>query len=179
MGILGSDTSNLQILDFWLRLLLLPFNAATIWIAVTTHQNNTTYGNLEFKHLIGLKYMVCISAVSAAFAVFSAVSAWLRCLDTKTWLFFLTDQVISYLMVTSMTAQGEFLYLAYNGDLEVSWSRGCASYGRFCNRLKVAVALHVIAVCCSLVLAVISAFRLFARFPPPFFPSKRDDQQRI
>lgn len=81
-------------------------------------------------------------------------------------------------MVTSMAAQVEFLYLAYNGDQEVTWSQGCASYGNFCNRLKVVVALHVIAVCCFLVLAVISAFRLFTRFQPPFLPSKSDDHQQ-
>ncbi|KAI3456918.1 hypothetical protein Pfo_013581 [Paulownia fortunei] len=178
MGILGSDVSNLQVLDFSLRLFVIPFNAASIWVAVTNQQDNSTYGKLEFNNLVGLKYMVCISAISAGYALFAAVSSWLRCLVTKAWLFFVTDQVLAYLMVTSMAAQWEFLYLAYNGDRVVSWSEACASYGKFCNRLKLGLGLHVVAVCCFLVLAVISAYRVFRRFEPPFVPSKEAEQER-
>lgn len=76
-----------------------------------------------------------------------------------------------------MASLGEFIYLAYNGDQLVSWSRACDSYGKFCSRLKIALALHVIAVCCFLVLAVISAYRVFRTFDPPFVPSKEGDQQ--
>ncbi|GFP81460.1 CASP-like protein 2d1 [Phtheirospermum japonicum] len=65
--------------------------------------------------------MVCISAISAGYVLFAAISSYLRCLLTKAWLFFVTDQVLAYLMVTSMTALGEFIYLAYNGDV---WFHG-------------------------------------------------------
>lgn len=88
------------------------------------------------------------------------------------------EQVLAYLMVTSMAALVEFLYLAYNGDQMVSWSSGCVSYGKFCSRLKIALILHVIAVCCFLVLALISAYRLFRRFDPPYVPSKDPLQDR-
>lgn len=55
-GILGKeDASNLQLLDFSLRLLLVPFCAASIWAAVTNKQDNSIYGNLEFNNFIGLK----------------------------------------------------------------------------------------------------------------------------
>ncbi|KAG8386115.1 hypothetical protein BUALT_Bualt03G0115500 [Buddleja alternifolia] len=178
MGILGSDVSNLQILDFSLRLFLIPFSVASVWIVVTNHQDNSTYGKLEFNNLIGLKYVVCISAVSAGYALFAAVSSWLRWLVTKAWLFFVTDQVLAYLMVTSMAAQGEFLYLAYNGDRVVSWSEACASYGNFCSRLKLALALNVISVCCFLVLGVISAYRVFRRFEPPYVPPTPKEAQQ-
>ncbi|KAI3466257.1 hypothetical protein Pfo_022920 [Paulownia fortunei] len=178
MGFLGGDVSDLKVLDFSLRLIVIPFNVASIWIAVSNHQDNSDYGKLEFNNLIGLKYMVCISAISAGYALFAAVSSFLRCLLTKAWVFFVTDQVLAYLMVTSLAALGEFLYLAYNGDQVVSWSQACASYGKFCSRLKIALALHVIAVCCFLVLAVISAYRVFKRFEPPFVPSKEGEQER-
>ncbi|KAK6149279.1 hypothetical protein DH2020_016804 [Rehmannia glutinosa] len=172
MGILGNDVSNLQVLDFSLRLLLIPFNAASIWIVVTNHQDNSDYGKLEFNNLTGL------NAISAGYAVFAALSSLFRCLVTKAWLFFVTDQVLAYLMVTSMAAQSEFLYLAYNGDRVVSWSQACDSYAKFCNRLKLAMGFNVIAVCCFLVLAVISAYRVFRKFQPPFVPAKEAEQQR-
>lgn len=81
-------------------------------------------------------------------------------------------------MVTSMAALVEFLYLTYNGDQVVSWSEACVSYGKFCSRVKIALILHVIAVCCFLGLAVISAYRVFRRFDPPFVPSKEGQQDR-
>ncbi|KAL0302029.1 UNVERIFIED_CONTAM: CASP-like protein 2D1 [Sesamum calycinum] len=176
MGFLDADLPRLKILDFSIRLLLIPFNLASIWIAVNNRQNNIDYGELEFADFIGLKYMVCVCAVSAGYALFAAVSSWLRCLVTKAWIFFVADQVLAYLMVTSLATIVEFLYLAYKGDQVVSWSQACSSYGKFCSRLKIALSLHVIAVGCFLVLAVISAFRVFRRYNPPFVPSKEGEQ---
>ncbi|KAL2476328.1 Uncharacterized protein Adt_37064 [Abeliophyllum distichum] len=164
--------------DCSLRMFVVPLSVASIWLTVTNQQDNSIYGNLEYSNFIGLKYMVCISAISAGYALFTVASSWVRCLVNKTWLFFVSDQVLAYLMVTSMAATVEFLYLAYNGDQEVSWSEACGTYGKFCNRLKLALALYVIAVCCLLVLAVISAFRFFRRFEPPFLPSKDAAQER-
>ncbi|KAK4386967.1 CASP-like protein 2D1 [Sesamum angolense] len=163
MGFLDADVPRLKILDFSIRLLLIPFNLASIWIAVNNRQNNIDYGELEFADFIG-------------YALFAAVSSWLRCLVTKAWIFFVADQVLAYLLVASLATLVEFLYLAYNGDQVVSWSQACASYGKFCSRLKIALSLHVIAVGCFLVLAVISAFRVFRRYDPPFVPSKEGEQ---
>ena len=72
----------------------------------------------------------------------------------------------------------EMLYLAYNGDREVSWSEACNTYGRFCNRMKVAFVLHALALCCFLVLAVISAYRVFSMFEAPPVPYKEAEQER-
>ncbi|KAL2247631.1 UNVERIFIED_CONTAM: CASP-like protein 2D1 [Sesamum indicum] len=92
MGFLDADVPRLKILDFSIRLLLVPFNLVAIWIAVNNRENNIDYGELEFADFIGLKYMVCISAVSAGYALFAAVSSWIRCLVTRAWIFFVADQ---------------------------------------------------------------------------------------
>ncbi|XP_010259968.1 PREDICTED: ABC transporter C family member 3-like [Nelumbo nucifera] len=52
------------------------------------------------------------------------------------------EQVVAYLMVTSVVAVVGILYLAYNGDRDVSWSEVCTFYGKFCSRAKVALVLH-------------------------------------
>lgn len=75
--------------------------------------------------------------------------------------------MVAYLMVTSVGATMEIYYLAYNGDKEVSWSEGCRSYGRFCSKVKMALILHIMALCCLLLLSVISAYRAFSIFDPP------------
>ncbi|KAL0311009.1 UNVERIFIED_CONTAM: CASP-like protein 2D1 [Sesamum angustifolium] len=86
-------------------------------------------------------------------------------------------KVLAYLMVTSLATIVEFFFLpTLQGGPSVSWSQACASYGKFCSRLKIALSLHVIAVGCFLVLAVISAFRVFRRYDPPFVPSKEGEQ---
>ncbi|KAL7186562.1 hypothetical protein ACSBR2_028320 [Camellia fascicularis] len=161
----------LKLLDFSLRLFVIPVSVTSIWLTVTNHQDNSTYGNLDFINLLGLKYMVCISAISAGYALAAAVSSWVKCLVTKAWFFFVSDQVVAYLLVTSGAAVGEIVYLAYKGDRDVTWSEACSSYGRFCARLKIALAFHALTLCCFFVLAVISAYRVFSMFEPPL-PSK-------
>lgn len=87
-------------------------------------------------------------------------------------------QIVAYLMVTSLAAIGEILYLAYNGDQKVTWSEACSSYGKFCSRLKLVLVLHAITLCCFLVLAVISAYRVFSRFQPPYVHSKENEEEK-
>ncbi|KAA8523669.1 hypothetical protein F0562_010092 [Nyssa sinensis] len=178
MRLLDANVPNLKILDCSLRLFVIPLSVVSIWLTVTNQQDNSSYGKLEFSNLTGLKYMVSTSAISAGYALFAAVSSWVRCLVTKAWLFFVSDQVVAYLMVTSGAGVMEILYLAYNGDQEVTWSEACGSYGRFCSRLKIALALHALALCCFFVLAVISAYRFFSKFVPPFLPSKEGEEER-
>ncbi|KAG6758373.1 hypothetical protein POTOM_038718 [Populus tomentosa] len=159
-------------------LCVIPLSVATIWLTVTNKQDNSIYGYLKYSNLSGLKYMVFISGICASYALIAAVSTWIRCIVTKTWLFFVSDQIVAYLMVTSGTAVLEILYLAYNGDREVSWSEACTSYGKFCYRMKLAAILHALALSCFIILAVISAYRAFSIFEPPLVPSKAVEGDR-
>ena len=86
-------------------------------------------------------------------------------------------QIAAYLMVTSGAAVVEILYLAYNGDQEVSWSEACNIYGKFCSRIKLALLFHALALCCFLVLALISAYRAFTMFEPPSVPTKQEVEE--
>ncbi|WCJ32939.1 CASP-like protein 2D1 [Euphorbia peplus] len=157
----------LKVIDNSLRLSVLPLSAATIWLISTNHQHNPTYGYLTYSHLLGLKYMIWISGICGAYALIAAVSTWIKCLVNQVWVFFVSDQIVAYLMVTSGAAVMELLYLGYNGDKEITWSEACSSYGKFCNRIKNALILHALGVACFLVLAVISAYRAFSMFQPP------------
>ncbi|CAB4277844.1 unnamed protein product [Prunus armeniaca] len=129
-------------------------------------------------HSQDFTYMVCISTISAAYVFLATMASWIRCLMTKAWLFFVSDQIVAYLMLTSGAAVMEIQSLASNGDRTVSWSEACSSYGRFCSRMKVALVLHALALCSFIVLAVISAYRVFSMFEPP--ASRREvDEERI
>lgn len=87
------------------------------------------------------------------------------------------EQVMAYLLVTSVAAVLEMAYLAYKGDRGVTWSEACTSYGQFCGRMAVALALHAMAFCCFLVLAVISAFRVFSIFGPPDSDKEQEEER--
>ncbi|KAH7546733.1 CASP-like protein 2D1 [Ziziphus jujuba] len=177
----SSFTNNipaLKLVDCSLRICVIPLSIATIWVTVTNHQDNSSYGKLDFSNLLGLKYIICISTVSAVYAFLAAVSSWVKYLVTKAWLFFISDQIVAYLLVTSGAAVLEILYLAYKGDREVSWSESCSAYGKFCSRMKVALVLHALVLCCFLVLAVISAYRVFSKFEPPHVPYKEVEEER-
>ncbi|XVE80404.1 hypothetical protein DITRI_Ditri14bG0136900 [Diplodiscus trichospermus] len=177
-----ADSSNsqkpvLKFLDCSLRLSVVPLSVAVIWLTVTNKEDESIYGDLKFSNLLGLKYMVCISAISAGYAFFAALASWIRCLVTKAWFVFVSDQIIAYLMVTSGAAVMEILYLAYNGDQKITWSEACSTYGKFCNKMKVALVLHALVLCCFIVLAVISAYRVFSLFEPPL-SSKEVEEER-
>ncbi|KAK2413856.1 CASP protein 2A2 [Trifolium repens] len=170
--------SMLKIFDSSLRLISVPLSVATIWITVTNKQDNTSYGMLKYSNFSGLKYMVYVSALCAGYAIVAAVCSWIRYLVTKAWIFFISDQVIAYLMVTSIAATMEIYYLAYNGAKEDSWSQACSSYGKFCSKVKLAFILQIITFVCFFVLAVISAFRAFSVFDPPSVISQDVDEDR-
>ncbi|KAM1000748.1 hypothetical protein PS2_007291 [Malus domestica] len=158
--------SVLKLIDSSLRISAIALSVATIWLTVTNHQDNPSYGNLKFSNFTGLKYMVCISNISGVHAFLVALSSWITCF------------IVAYLMVTSWAAVMEILSLAYKGDKTVSWSEACTSYGKFCSRMKVALVLHALALCCFLVLAVISAYRVFSMFEPPSVSDKEVEEER-
>ena len=173
--LVGENVPTLKLIDFSLRILVIPLSVASIWLTVTNKQDNTTYGKLEYSNLLGLKYMICTSALSAGYALFAAASSWVKSIVNKAWFFFVSDQVVTYLMVTSMSSVAEILYLAYNGDRDVTWSEACSLYGDFCTKMKIALILHALALFCFLILAVISAYRIFSTFELPLDPTEADE----
>ncbi|KAL3581521.1 hypothetical protein D5086_015853 [Populus alba] len=74
-----------------------------------------THGKNVKRHWNCSRYMFFVSGICASYAFLGAVSSWIRCFVTKAWLFFVSDQIVAYLMVTSGTAVLEILYLACNG----------------------------------------------------------------
>ncbi|KAL5972596.1 hypothetical protein ACLOJK_039401 [Asimina triloba] len=121
-------------------------------------------------------FLVITNAMVAAYALASSVfNGWLG-FFINDWVLFVSDQVLAYLMVSSVAAVAEVLYLGYKGDEVVSWSEACTSYGRFCRQTLVSLVLHAVAFVCFLVLAIISAYRLFTKFEGPYISKEADDQ---
>ncbi|CAN0871583.1 CASP-like protein 2D1 [Linum grandiflorum] len=162
----------LKLLDSSLRLTSIPLSVAALWLTVANRQDNPDLGPVAFKNIQGLKYMAWISGISAAYAVIAAVSSWMKCFVSRSWLFFVSDQIVTYLMVTSGAGVSEIIYLLYFGDRTVGWSEACRSYSKLCKRMELAVILHALALLCFIFVTLISAYRAFSLFQPPSLPCK-------
>ncbi|XP_042444566.1 CASP-like protein 2D1 [Zingiber officinale] len=162
-------------LDLSLRLTVLPLTVASLWLMATDNQASDAYGKVEFSDISGFKYLVSMNAMAFIYAAASVlISSCLGRFDAH-WLFFVLDQAVAYLMVTSGAAATEVVYLAYEGDERASWSEACSYYGEFCNKAKVSLSLHMVAFACFMALSLVSAYRVFCKFeaprPPPPAPS--------
>jgi len=76
-------------------------------------------------------------------------------------------QVFTYLILAAGAAAAELLYLAYNGDKEVTWSEACGVFGSFCRQARTSVGITFGSVVCFILLSVISSYRLFSTYEAP------------
>ncbi|KAJ3674861.1 hypothetical protein LUZ60_005477 [Juncus effusus] len=162
-----NQNKGLNFLELSLRLCVIPFALSSLFVMVSNKQTSDIYGTVEFNNLTGFKYLVCINAISCGYSLASIFISKLKCFKIHDWVLFILDQVMTYLMITSGSAVTEILYLSEKGDREVSWSEVCSYFGFFCNKTKISLALHVIALLCFIILSLISAFKLFSKFEAP------------
>uniref|UniRef100_A0A0D9VDV0 CASP-like protein n=1 Tax=Leersia perrieri TaxID=77586 RepID=A0A0D9VDV0_9ORYZ len=161
-----------------LRVCVVPLALASLWEMATNKQVDDTYGGISFNNLSGFRYLVCINAITAAYSVAAILLSSFKFIARFDWLVFLLDQVSAYLVLTSASAAAEVVYLAREGNREVSWSEVCSYFGRFCNTATLSVALHAGALLCFMALSLISAFRVFSKFHPPPSPSSSESKQQ-
>ncbi|KAF7084384.1 hypothetical protein CFC21_088023 [Triticum aestivum] len=157
----------LTVPEMALRVCVIPLALASLWEMATNKQADDTYGEISFSNLSGFKYLVFINAVTAAYSVVSILMSSFKSLARYDWLIFLLDQAAAYLLVTSCSAAAELVYLAREGDREVSWGEVCSYFGWFCGRATVSVALQAAALLCFVALSLVSAFRVFREFDAP------------
>lgn len=163
-------TARFKVLEMALRACVVPLAVASLWEMATNKQADDTYGEISFSNLSGFKYLVFANAITAAYSVASILLSSIKSFARYDWLIFLLDQAAAYLLVTSCSAAAELVYLAREGDKEVSWGEVCSYFGRFCGRATVSVALQGAALLCFVVLSLGSAFRVFSKCDAPCRP---------
>ncbi|KAJ4783014.1 CASP-like protein [Rhynchospora pubera] len=162
-----SQSKAFHFFELALRLCVIPLTLSSLLVIVSSNQTSDLYGTVEFNNLSGFKYLISINAISGVYSLGSVFISKSRCFKMYDWVLFVLDQMTTYLMVTSGSAVSEILYLAEKGDREVSWSEVCSYFGSFCQKTKVSLGLHFVALLCFIVLSLISAFRLFSKFDAP------------
>ncbi|XP_042426273.1 CASP-like protein 2A1 [Zingiber officinale] len=93
------------------------------------------------------------------------------------WTVFLLDQLMTYIILVAGTVSTEILYLAYKGDVNVTWSEACSVLDTFCRRATTSVGITFGSTVCYVLLSLVSSYRLFSTFaaPLPFLSSKSQE----
>lgn len=116
------------------------------------------------------RYLVTANGVCAAYSVLSAIFVIaIPCPIRKPrlWTLFLLDQVVTYAVLAAGAVSAETVYLAYKGNLNITWSSACDYYGIFCHKALVSVILTFLVSVLYVSLSFISSYRLFSRFEAP------------
>ncbi|PKA52593.1 CASP-like protein [Apostasia shenzhenica] len=168
---------NLRSTEVLLRLSVVPLTVSSAALVVQANASSDQYGEIKFTDLSGFKFLLATNCISAAYALISAALTFGGLKEMKyLWSFFILDQIVAYLMVTSSAAAAELLYLAHKGDIEVAWGEVCSYFGRFCSRGKTSVVLQYLALFCFICLSLISAVRIFSLFDPPSVSPNKEEK---
>ncbi|XP_030525367.2 CASP-like protein 2A1 [Rhodamnia argentea] len=141
----------------------------TALVMMLRDSESNDYGSLSYSDLGAFRYLVHVNGICAGYSLLSAVILVMPRPPTmsRAWTFFLLDQVLTYATLAAGAVSTEVLYLSYKGDEATAWSAACASFGGFCRKATVSVAMTLAAVACYVALSLLSSYRLFSRFDAP------------
>lgn len=151
-----------------LRLLPVGLCISVLVVMLKTKQSDQ-YIQLDYNDIGAFRYLAFANGICAGYSLISAFESMVPASHHiyRSWILFLLDQGITYLLLAGGAAATEVLYLAYKGDEQVIWEQVCGSYGRFCNRAGVSVIISFFALICFLLLSLLSSYRLFCKYDPP------------
>jgi uncharacterized protein (TIGR01569 family) len=172
---MGTDSNSGNLLqakrfELLFRVTPLALCIAAMAIMLKNKQSNQ-YGALHYSDVGGFKYLVYANGICAIYSILSLLGSVLSTgIDyswTRAWIMFILDQALTYLILTAGVCGVEIMDLAYQGNEQVSWSRVCVSYGKFCNDARASVLITMAVLVCFMVLSLLSAHRLFSKYEAP------------
>ncbi|CAH2053719.1 unnamed protein product [Thlaspi arvense] len=152
-----------------LRVASMALSIAGLVIMIKNSISNE-FGSLSYSSLGAFKYLANANGVCAAYSLLSAIYVIaIPCPISKlrVWTFFLLDQVVTYAVLAAGTVSAETVYLAYKGNLAITWSSACDYYGVFCHKALISVMFTFLVSILYMLLSLISSYRLFSRFEAP------------
>ncbi|KAL0908453.1 hypothetical protein M5K25_022949 [Dendrobium thyrsiflorum] len=163
-----SCVSAIRIAETLLRVVPMGFCLAALIITLKNSVDND-FGSISYSDLGSFKYLVYMNGLCAGYSIFSAFyTAIPRPLSmSRAWTLFFLDQVVTYAILAAGAAAAEIVYLAYEGDEQVTWSRVCGLFGGFCRKATASVGITFGAVACYVLLSLISSYRLFSAYHAP------------
>ncbi|KZV29725.1 hypothetical protein F511_05819 [Dorcoceras hygrometricum] len=164
----SGGSSAMRTAETLLRILPMALCVAALVVMLKNSQSNE-YGSLSYSDLGAFRYLVHASGICAGYSLLSAIAAALPRPSnlSMAWAFFLLDQLLAYMILAAGAICTEVVYLAYKGDVSITWSETCSSFGGFCRKATASVAITFIVTLCYAGLSLISSYRLFSKFEAP------------
>ncbi|XWS27473.1 hypothetical protein CRYUN_Cryun26dG0118200 [Craigia yunnanensis] len=181
MALMGSSryeneevNTSMRTAETMLRLVPMALGVAALVVMLKNSQSNE-FGSVSYSDLGAFRYLVHANGICAGYSLLSAIIAAMPRPSTmpRAWIFFLLDQILTYIILAAGAVSMEVLYLANKGDVTITWSAACGTFFGFCHKATTSVIITFIVVICYAVLSLISSYRLFSKFDGPVnYPSK-------
>ncbi|ESR55464.1 hypothetical protein WN944_014550 [Citrus x changshan-huyou] len=138
-------------------------------VLMLKNSETSDFGSLSYSDLGAFRYLVHANGICAGYSLLSAIIAAMPRPSTmsQAWTFFFLDQLLTYLILAAGAVSTEVLYLERKGDLAITWSAVCGSFGGFCHKAIASVIITFVAVACYVVLSLISSYKLFSKYDAP------------
>lgn len=172
----------IQIRHFETLLRLIPVGLciSALVVMLKTEQSDQ-YIKLDYSDFDAFRCLAYANGICAGYSLISAFNSMVPVSHhiSRSWILFLLDQGITYLMLAGGAVATEVLYVAYKGDEEVTWEQVCGNYGRFCNKAGASVIISFFALVCFLLLSLLSSYRLFSKYDPPIHGDVKRENRTI
>ncbi|KVI10588.1 Uncharacterized protein family UPF0497, trans-membrane plant [Cynara cardunculus var. scolymus] len=164
----GEGSSGIRTVETLLRLLPVGLCVAALVVMLKDSETNE-YGSLSYSNLTAFRFLVHANGICAGYSLLSAAFTAIPRPITmpRAWTFFLLDQVLTYLILAAGAVATEVAFLTYKGDVAVTWSEVCGTYGDFCRKATASIIITFVVVICYVLLSLISSYRLFSKYDAP------------
>ncbi|PWA60218.1 hypothetical protein CTI12_AA387340 [Artemisia annua] len=165
---LDDGISSIRTAETLLRLFPVGLCVAALVVMLKDSESNE-YGALSYTNITAFRFLVHANGICAGYSLLSAAyTAMPRPITMpRAWTFFLLDQVLTYLILAAGAVAAEVAFLTYKGDVAVTWSEVCGTYGHFCRQATASIIITFMVVLCYVLLSLISSYRLFSKFDAP------------
>ncbi|KDP24708.1 hypothetical protein JCGZ_25699 [Jatropha curcas] len=161
-------TSTMRTAETILRLIPMALCLSALVLMLKDSQSND-FGSLSYSDLGAFRYLVHANGICAGYSLLSAIIVAMPRPSTmpQAWTFFFLDQVLTYAILAAGAVSVEVLYLARKGDMAITWSAACMSFGGFCYKATTSAVITFGAVAFYAVLSLVSSYKLFSKYSAP------------
>ncbi|KAF3324665.1 CASP-like protein 1E1 [Carex littledalei] len=121
----------------------------------------------KWSHSSAFIYFVVANVIVCIYSAFSLVASLLTGASKKTLSLAMPiaigDLIMVALLFSSVGAAMDFGLLGLRGNSHLRWNKVCGVYGKFCEKVQVAIALSMLGSCVFLVLVILSIISLHKR----------------
>ncbi|XP_002532825.2 CASP-like protein 2A1 [Ricinus communis] len=162
------ESGSMRTAETVLRLVPMAFCISALVLMLKNSQTND-FGTLSYSDLGAFRYLVHANGICAGYSLLSAIIVAMPRPSTmsRAWTFFFLDQVLTYVTLAAAAVSVEALYLARKGDIAITWSAACVSFGGFCHKAITSAVITFIVVVCYALLSLVSSYKLFSRYGAP------------